>query len=255
MRKLNIVILLGLVVALLGAALVYVAGQRVEERVAAGRESVTVFVARNTLTEGTRGSDLDVGTDLDEQKVPRAFIPEGAITDLAAVADQVLLGPVPKGSALAGAMFGAPTETAAVRPAAGRLALAVGVDITPGVARYLAPGSVVDVFVTYPGGVGDRAALRTKLFVSGVKVLSVTVAPPPATRTEDDEESADPAFTGDQAEQVVAVLDVTPAQAEQVVNATTLGRLYLALSAVEGNGQQHRTQQGVIPDDVVSANR
>lgn len=252
MRKLNIVILLGLVVALVGAGLVYVAGQRVEERVAEGKESVTVFVARNVLTEGTRGADLDT-TDIEEQQVPRAFLPEGAVTDLADVSDKVLLGPVPKGAPLALAMFGQPTEAAAVRPTQGRLALAVGVDITPGVARYLTPGSVVDVFVTYPTGVGQRAAQRTKLFVSGVKVLSVSVAPPPAAREQEEEDGA--AFAQDAERQVVAVLDLSPAQAEQVVNATTLGRLYLALSAVSGNGEQHRTPEGVSPDDVVTANR
>ena len=120
-------------------------------------------------------------------------------------------------------------------------------DLSPGVARFLQPGSFVDVFVTYDQlatassstsgvtvqPVNRRASNRTKLFISGVKVLSVSVAPP--TTAAGQQERPAGAFgtagsTTVTTEGVIAVLDVSPRDAERLVNATTLGQLYLALS-------------------------
>ena len=67
-----------------------------------------------------------------------------------------------------------------------------------------------------------------------------------------DAESGDQPAEGGGA-QVVAVLDLSPREAEQVVNAATLGSLYLALSSVDGTAEKHTTP-GVTPQDVVGAN-
>ena len=188
--------------------------------------------------------------------IPTAYVAEGALTDLQDVEGQVLLGPVGKDGQITKAMFGQPVDAGAVKPSEGKVALAVGVELSPGVARYLTPGSSVDVFVTYQttSAAGAKSASagqstqRTKLFVSNVKVLSVSVATLP-------ESSQDSTTSTSSATQVIAVLDLTPADAEKVVNASTLGSIYFALSSVDGSGQQHKTPQGVTPDDVVVSNR
>ena len=71
--------------------------------------------------------------------------------------------------------------------------LAIQVDLTPGVAKYVSPGSTVDMFVTYSGtstssgssnssgGQNAQALTSTKLFASGVLVRSVTPATDTAT--------------------------------------------------------------------------
>ena len=126
-------------------------------------------------------------------------------------------------------------------------------------ARYVSPGSAVDIFVTFAGGGGETAGgtagtssltdRRTKLFASGIKVLSVSVAPPQPVAVR--------GGRGGPAQEtpsslVIAVIDVSPTEAERIVNATTLGKLYLGLSTT---GAQHKTPTGATPNDVINANR
>lgn len=247
MRKLNVTVLVGLLVALLGFALVFAYGNRVDSRVAEGKETVEVLVAASRAQAGLSPNELE--SVLEVREVPRLYVAEGALTSLEEVAGQVLLGPLAKGAQVTAAQFGSPDVAGAVKPEKGRVALAVGVSLTPGVARYVTPGSTVDVFVTYAGGGGgaaeDPTTRRTKLFASGIKVMSVSVAEP----QESSGEGQDPAGG-----QVVAVLDLSPAEAEKVVNAATLGSLYLALASVDGEVEKHTTP-GVTPEDVVGSNR
>lgn len=249
MRKLNMTIVAGLLVALLGFVLVFAYGSRVDSRVAEGKETVSVLVAASAATAGMTPAEL--GAVLETREVPRLYVAEGALSSLEEVADQVLLGPLAKGAQVTAAQFGAPGVAGMVRPTPGRLALAVGVSLTPGVARYITPGSRVDVFVTYESAAatGDGVnptAQRTKLFATGVKVMSVSVA--------QREEAAEGEGAPQEAGQVVAVLDLSPADAEKVVNAATLGSLYLALASDEGEPEKHTTT-GVTPEDVVGSNR
>ena len=244
MRKLNLTILVGLVVAVLGFALVFAYGSRVDSRVAEGRESVPVLVATATAAAGLTPAEL-TGM-LEVRQVPKLYVADGALATLDDVQGQVLLAPLGVGGQLTAVQFGAPGVAGAVKPEPGRVALAVGVSLTPGVARYVTPGSSVDVFVTYTAGTEANAG-RTKLFASGVKVLSVSVA-----------EAVDAAESGDappaDGGQVVAVLDLLPGDAEKVVNAATLGSLYLALASTTNGVETHLTP-GATADDVVGSNR
>lgn len=245
MRKLNATIAVGLVLAVLGAALVFLYGRNVDERIADGQETVSVLVAASNLASGTPAESL--GQGITAREIPRAYVPEDvALLSLSDVAGQTLRQDVPAGVQLTKAMFGTSGVANAIKPTDGNIALAVGVDITPGVARYIGPESFVDIFVTYTGSGSTTATVanqRTKLFATNVRVLSVSVAPPP----EDADSDGGRGESG-----VVAVLDVPPDMGERVVNATTLGSLYLALSV---KGQLHTTPTGVTPDDVVSANQ
>lgn len=264
MRTLNMTIAIGAIAALIGAGLVYAYGQNVNERIAEGRATVAVVVATEDLARGTPAEALEDSVEV--RAVPRAYVAAGALRSLEDVAGEVLAGPVAEGAQLTRAQFGSPQELALLQPSLGHVAVAVGVDLSPGVARYLQPGSFVDVFVTYDQlatastttgvavqPVNRRASNRTKLFISGARVLSVTVAP----TTEREEDRPAGAFgTGGSTtvttDGVIAVLDVSPRDAERLVNATTLGQLYLALSQEDA---KHTTPRGVTPDDVVRANR
>ncbi|MGH2719980.1 MAG: Flp pilus assembly protein CpaB [Actinomycetota bacterium] len=254
MRKLNATLLLGIVVAVLGFGLVLTYGRTVERRIADGRETVKVLVASENLSAGTPAGSLVDGSAYRLTSVPQAYVPAGALTDLDDVQGMALLGPVPKGTQLSRAMFGTATTAAAVAPSANGLAMAVEVGLSPGVARYISVGSIVDVFVTYePGSASDGNQIsngRTKLFLSGAKVLAVDVAQPQAVSGDDETQQASAAQTV--TNNVIAVLDVTPQDAERLVNAVSLGKLYLGLSAKDA---RHTTPTGVTPTDVVGANR
>jgi Flp pilus assembly protein CpaB len=258
-RKLNTTILIGLLVAAVGFVLVFAYGNNVDQRVADGKATVDVLIASEALTAGSTPGDLE--EKLEVKPIPNEYLAEDAIKDLDEVEGLVLLGPVPKGGQLTKAQFGQARDAGAVKPSKGNVALAVGVDLTPGVARYITAGSTVDVFATYSSGSStantpgerDIAIKRTKLFASNIKVMSVTVAEVPDDDASDD--AADAATTADTTVEVVAVLDVSPAEAEQIVNAQTLGEIYLALNSVDGKGEDHKTPTGVTPEQVVTANK
>jgi Flp pilus assembly protein CpaB len=257
MRKLNATLLLGIAVAILGFGLVLTYGRTVERRIAEGRETTPVLVASTDLVTGTPVASLTEGRSFMLTDVPKAYVPEDVLTNLNAVRGQVLLGPVPQGTQLSKGLFGSAATAAAVTPSANGVALAVEVGLSPGVARYLSVGSIVDVFVTYTGGgssadtggeTSSQASSRTKLFLSGAKVLAVSVA----ERSSTDGKTTPEASAGAPTAGVIVVLDVSPQDAERVVNAVSIGQLYLGLSSLDAH---HTTPTGVIPDDVVNANR
>jgi Flp pilus assembly protein CpaB len=258
MRKLNATLLLGIAVAVLGFGLVLTYGRTVEKRIAEGRETTQVLVASDNLAIGTPAASLVPGKSVALTDVPEAYVADSVLTSLDEVQGRVLLGPVPKGTQLSKGLFGTPATAASVTPSAGNVALAVEVGLSPGVARYVSVGSVVDVFVTYTSGGssssdagsgeagGTQSAGRTKLFLSGTKVLAISVAD--RSKTEDDAGQASASPSGG----VIVVLDLSAEDAERVVNAVSVGQLYLGLAA---EGDLHTTPTGVTPDDVVSANR
>jgi Flp pilus assembly protein CpaB len=255
MRKLNATLLLGIVVAILGFGLVLTYGRTVEKRIAEGRETTPVLVASTDLVTGTPAALITAGRSVRLTDVPKAYVPGDVLTNLNAVKGQVLLGPVPQGTQLSKGLFGSAATAAAVTPSANGVALAVEVGLSPGVARYLSVGSIVDVFVTYKGGssgdaggeTASQASSRTKLFLSGAKVLAVSVAERSSFDGKATPDAGTPPTAG-----VIVVLDVSPQDAERVVNAVSIGQLYLGLSTQD---VRHTTPTGVVPDDVVNANR
>jgi Flp pilus assembly protein CpaB len=257
MRQLNISIVLGVIVAFLGASSVVAYGRTVDRRVHNGQRLETVLVATGTLAAGTPVSA--VKDHVHATKMPAAYVVDGALTSLSDVSagtagQQVLVSAVTKGAQLTRSSFADPSVAGHLQPAAGHVAVAVETDLSPGVARYLTAGQLVDVFVTY-ADVHDKdgkptfASSRTKLFISGAKVLAVSVAQP----TVQQQKSTGSATTTMEQLQgkVIAVLELTPQDAERLVNAETLGTIYLGYTPHGGD----TTGTGVIPDDVVRSNR
>jgi len=251
MRKLNVSIVVGVIVAVLGAGIVVAYGQSVDKRAVSGKNAVSVLVADGDLAAGTPVSDVASSVHL--EKVPSAYVATGALSDAGSLKDTVgdnavLTGPVPKGGQLSRSSFADTAVAGHVKPAPGHVAISVETDLSPGVARYLSVGSIVDVFATYhdirdASGKMTTASNRTKLFATGVKVLAVSVA---------QEQSGDSRTNAsDLTDKVVALLDMPPVTAERLVNATTLGDIYLAETA----GAHDITPMGALPTDVVNSNR
>lgn len=265
MRKLNVTIFIGVLVAIVGFGLVFAYGSNVDSRVADGKKTQDVLVADSTLAPGATPSQIQKSIHV--EKIPTAYLAEGSLANLDGVRGQVLLGPVGAGGQLTRSLFGQPLDAGAVKPSADHVALAVGADLSPGVARYLTPGSIVDVFATYAGGGQGTAkgsngnsstagtgkidpAGRTKLFVSGVTILSVTVGVPPKGADKDTAATNSGATT-----QVIVLLDVTPVEAEKIVNVQQLGQIYFALSSADGKKTVHQTRTGADAVDVENSNK
>ncbi|HVX70107.1 MAG TPA: RcpC/CpaB family pilus assembly protein [Mycobacteriales bacterium] len=253
MRKLNITVIVGIVVALIGAGLVFVYGHNVDNKISDGKQTVDVLVADQILGAGMSAND--VVSHVHVAQIPSAYVVKNAIAGTSVLSsseasDSVLVGNVPEGGQLSYNDFATAATSGRLAPSKGHVALSIETPLSSGVARYLQPGQMVDVFVTYGGGSSsgssDSIGSRTKLFASGVKVLSVSVADPTTDGT------ANSDTTGSQPNgSVIALLDLSPVNAEKVVNAVTLGTIYLAYTT----NSHDTTPSGATPDSVVRSNR
>jgi Flp pilus assembly protein CpaB len=252
MRKLNVTIIVGIVVAIIGAGLVFYYGHNVDNKISDGKHTVAVLVADETL--GTGMTAGDVVSHVHVAQIPDAYVVKNAIaatstlTTTAAASNAVLTGDVPEGGQLSYNDFSAAGTADRLAPSKGDVALSVETPISSGVARYLQPGQMVDVFATYSSG-GSSGGQETKLFVSGVKVLSVSVADPTTTDSNNDSDSADNVSTPTSS--VIALLDVSPRNAQKVVNAVTAGSIYLAYTTTTND----KTSQTDNPNTVLASNR
>jgi Flp pilus assembly protein CpaB len=224
MRKLNITIIVGIVVAIIGAGLVFYYGHNVDNKISDGKHTVSVLVADEVL--GTGMSAGDVVSHVHVAQIPDAYVVKNAIaatSSLTASGAQsaVLVGSVPQGGQLSYADFANAATASHLAPSKGNVALSVETPISSGVARYLQPGQLVDVFATY----SSTNSQATKLFVSGVKVLSVTIADP-TTDSTNNNNNGDASTTPSGS--VVVLLDLSPRDAQKVVNAVSAGSIYLA---------------------------
>ncbi len=253
MRKLNITVVVGIVVALIGAGLVFVYGHSVDNKISAGKQTVDVLVADQPLGAGMTASD--VVSHVHVAQIPSAYVVKNAIPAAGSLsapqaASAVLVGAVPQGGQLSYNDFATSAASGRLTPSKGNIALSISTPVTSGVARYLQPGQLVDVFVTYSSGGsssgGGAVASRTKLFASGVKVLSVSVAPPTTNGTTDNNANTTAPDGG-----VIVLLDLSPINAEKVVNAVTLGSIYLAYTT----NPNDKTPAGATPNDVIRSNR
>jgi Flp pilus assembly protein CpaB len=246
MRKLNMTIVVGIVVALIGAGLVFVYGHNVDNKISDGKHTVSVLVADELLGAGMTAGDIV--SHVHVAQIPDAYVVKNAVAATSALSaasaqSAVLVGSIPEGGQLSYNDFASGSSAGHLQPSKGNVALSVETPISSGVARYLEPGQMVDVFATYGGASGGS---QTKLFVSGVKVLSVSVAEPQSSNNSNansDTSSLDGS--------VIVLLDLSPRNAQKVVNAVSAGSIYLAYTT----GTSDKTSTTDNQTSVLASNR
>ncbi len=215
---------LSLVVAGIFSALVYQAGQRTPA--SADVQSVPVAVAARALPVGSKLTAADVKI----VQWPAASPIAGAITSVEAAVDRGLLAAVAENEPLTASKVAAAGAGAGLPPmiAPGMRAISVKVDDVVGVAGFIVPGAHVDAVVT----ITQRDQNVARVVVSNVEVLAA------GTRAE--QAQAD----GRAASASVVTLLVTPADAERISLASSVGRITLTLrnpldtSATDTKGTQ-----------------
>src|SRR5690242_5108397 len=103
MRKLNITVIVGIIVALVGAGLVFVYGHNVDNKISDGKRTVDVLVADQSLGAGMTASS--VASHVHVAHIPSAYVVKGAIPATSSLstpqaASAVLVGAIPQGGQL-----------------------------------------------------------------------------------------------------------------------------------------------------------
>lgn len=207
-----LVFALSLIAAGIFSALVYEAGQRTPA--AAEAQTYSVAVAARALPNGARLSAEDVKMVAWPTTSPIA----GAIVKAEDAVGRGLMESVLENEPLTGAKLAAPGAGAGLtaRIDTGMRAISVKVDDVVGVAGFAVPGAHVDVVVS----ITQREQSVARVVVSNVEVLAA------GTRSEQTQAAA---TTTRQSPDSVVTLLVTPADAERISLASSVGRITLTL--------------------------
>jgi Flp pilus assembly protein CpaB len=236
MRKLNISVVVGIIVALVGASLVFVYGRHVNNKISDGKATQSVIVADAAIAAGTPASQ--VASHVHIAQIPSAYVVTGALTAMTQLtstqaSNYLTTGAIAEGGQLSLTDFAQGAATGIVQPTKGNVAIAIALPINAGVARYLEPNQLVDVFVTY----GSQSIDKTKLFASSVRVLSVSIADNKNDGTDNGSSSSN---------LVNVLLDASPLVAQKIVNAVTIGTPYLAYAPSGGHTTSATSPKNVL---------
>lgn len=241
-RRIGLLVI-AVAVALVGAASVLTYASHSAARAADGQNAVSVLVAKKEIAAGTPAAAL--ATLVEQRDLPASAVPDGALHDLKALANQVAAQDVHAGQALLPAQFVGRQIAGSIRIPTGKLAMSVQVQDPQRVGGFVLPGSQVAVFDTYTKGTSAND-LATRMLLARVQVIAVG---PTALST------VGGATPGKAAKQgglgsgggagsdptAVLTVAVDADQALKLVHATQTGRLYFALlsdTSRTGDGSQ-----------------
>ncbi len=224
MGRRKILLVVAVVVAALGAALVFVYARGADNRAADQFETVDVLVVKTAIERGESANTAYETGKIDIQRVPRAQVLTGATSDGASFTDQFALTTIYPGEQLIPEKFGGADEVEAETTLPipeGLIAISLSLSDTARVGPFIRPGATVGIFLT--GTLPPDNVATTKLLMRDVLVLATgsttAVAPPAEGETTPTEQLPNTLFT----------LALTQKQAEKLLFAQGLGDLAFAL--------------------------
>ncbi len=226
MGRRKVLLVVAVVVAAMGAALVFVYARGAENRAAEKFETVDVLVVKTAIERGESANSAYESGKIDIQQVPQQQVLTGATADGAAFTDQYALTTMFPGEQLIPEKFGGADEVEAETTLPlpeGMVAISINLSDTARVGPFIRPGAKVGVFIT--GTLPPENVPTTKLLMRDLLVLAIgsttTVAPSA------DEGEAAPT---EQLPNTLFTLAVSQKQAEKILFAQGLGELAFALS-------------------------
>lgn len=226
-------LVLGVVAAVFAAR--YIEGARA--RVEAQDQPVQVLVAQQDLPAGMTGEELADDELLKLETVPRRYVPDDAISSMAAITGKVLTVPLSKGEQVSESRFSLPSAAGlSFAVPEDFVAIALPNTADRGVAGLIRPGDSVVVYATFEPGTGFEEAV-TKLVLRKARVLAVggsTTSISSSTNQQKDTgggtlSEPQAAAPGDKDVPGTITLALSPADAEKLVFAQEMGKVWLAL--------------------------
>lgn len=232
MGRRKVLLVVAVVVAAMGAALVFVYARGAENRAAEKFETVDVLVVKTAIERGESANSAYESGKIDIQQVPQAQVLTGATADGTAFTDQYALTAIYPGEQMIPEKFGGADEVEAETTLPipeGMVAISVSLSDTARVGSFIRPGAKVGVFIT--GTLPPENVPTTKLLMRDLLVLATgsttTVAPPASEGGE--------VIPTEQLPNTLFTLAVSQKQAEKILFAQGLGELAFALSNVNSD--------------------
>ena len=215
----NLLVALGIAFFVVGGVIVYLITSDDDDGGAKAAERVTVVVASTDISPGDLADDLIAENKLRTEEIDPARIVAGAVSSLNQLqgatftqgfqADQQVT--------TSGVQLNPPRTFKIPK---GFDAVAVQLDFVPGVAAYVSPGDLINLYGT---------GAHTELVLTNVEVLDVDLTIPPRRGTASDPNTSGTARASTSA--VTYLLALRPADVEKVVFLTENQGLYASLVA------------------------
>jgi pilus assembly protein CpaB len=212
-----IAVILAAVLAVVGATLLIFYVRGADERAFDGAKLTEVLIVKDDIASGTAASDL--GTSVDLESVPSAYVAEGAVTDVSQLKGLVAAVSLKPGEQVLASRFVSPdafgADGGSVAVPKGLQEITVSLDVQRVVGGTLVAGDLVGVFGSLP--VDNQDVARTQLIESQILVTSVAHDATAA-------DSSAPQTSG----AVLVSLAVTADQAQRIIYDLEFGQVYLS---------------------------
>jgi pilus assembly protein CpaB len=260
MSRRILAVLVAVLLAVGGAALVINYVRNADARAIAENQPTKVYVAEKLIPAGTTLKDAERTELVVETRVAASALPKGALQEIGPENNALLaLSDVQPGEYLLSARFGStPVGEKAIEVPAGMLAMSVELSDPARVGRFVTPGSHIAIYATHGMKAmtgDDQAKAFNELGIKGTTVLladvqviamgNTALAAPKKTGAEGDKaQSAAPGF--------LVTVAVTPDDAPRLAHAISEYSLYAGLRGpdVKIDGKSNANDITVFNTDI-----
>ena len=224
MDRRRILLVAAVLVAAMGAALVFLYVKGADTRAEQRFDTVDVLRATSLIEPGESVEDAQAAGKLALQSVAQDQLLDGYQSTTDDLAGSVALAPIYPGEQIIAAKFGSSASTqSSLQIPDGKMAVSVNLTDPARVAGFVNPGSDVSIFLSSTDPA--TGAQFTRLLMDRVTILGVGSTTPVST-TKTDETGAS---TTEQLPRTLLTLALEQNQAERVLYAATIGELSFGL--------------------------
>ena len=241
MKRRVIAVLVAVLLAIAGAAMVLTYVSRADDRAVADADAVPVWVAQELVPAGTTLKDAERSELITQTNVAQGALPTGALQQIGPDNSSLLaLSDVQPGEFLMSARFGTtPTGEKAITVPSGMIAMSVELSDPARVGQFVTPGSRIAVYATHKikaVGEDETSKAFNDLDVNGTTVLlpdvqviamgdTALAAPKQQTDEDGEQTSTTPSF--------LVTLAVDPDDAPRLAHGINEYTLYAGLRGAD----------------------
>jgi len=220
-KRSNMLVILGLVVFIVGAAATYLVVRTDEDETPLpGSGRAAVLVAAQEIPAGTTGADAVNNGLIKTKTVVESAKPQSALTDPSQLVGRTAVLGVAAGQIITAEQFAqAQTRIGTLKIPEGKTALAVQLGQVPGIAGFAGAGDRINVYGMVKASPDNKGLPAAHLVLQNTEVLNVNGA----TLTTN---PGQPTGQG-----LIYLLAVSPGEAERLIYLTTFEQLYFSLVA------------------------
>lgn len=233
MGRRTVLLLVAVILAGLGTAMVFLYVQNADARAAKDQQLQRVLFAKRNVAAGTKVAAAQAAGAFELREVAANSVAPGALSDTTAITNKAALSQIIAGQQIIEGQFGDVGESSALQIPEDKIAVAVQLEDPARVAGFVAPGNEVAVMFTMeeppqpaPGAAASTQPEGfTRVLLPRVRVIAVgpTTLVPTSTESQEGETATE------QVSKALITLAVDQTQAQRIVYAQTKGKLYFAL--------------------------